>query len=214
MHIANRRTTLALTLLTCAIRVQAAPMSFKDSAMLMGDLSGNWQELQSNYAFTTRDAIGGSITRMRSDDGRPEERLIQAEYTRRLMRWNQPDSQSNLWLISGIGQWQDAHRTHPMLTPGIQADYETTRVYASALARLYRADGVQRDVVSSRFGVSFFEAAYEDTQPWVVLEVRRMHDVSARIEATPMLRLVNRRFFAELGMSQSAHLRANFMYTF
>lgn len=221
MRISPLAPALALGWLAVTASAMAAPMGFRDSTMLMGDLSGNWQELQSNFAFTARDALGASAVRLRPDSGSPTEQLLQLEYTRRLARWNQPDAQANVWLLGGVGRWRSegpaasgADRAQLLASPGAQVDYETTRLYASAAARLYRTGSIRRDVVSARLGASLYETAYEETQPWGVVEVRRMQGVSERIEVTPMLRLVNRRFFAEVGISQAAHLRANFMLTF
>jgi hypothetical protein len=101
-----------------------------------------------------------------------------------------------------------------MLTPGVQVDYETTRVYASAVARLYRAEGINHDFASARLGFSFFETDYDEIQPWFVVEARRMRGLSDKTEITPMLRLIHSRYFVEAGVNNSRQLRFNFMYTF
>jgi hypothetical protein len=101
-----------------------------------------------------------------------------------------------------------------MVSPGLQADFETTRVYASATARLYRADGINHDFASTRLGFSFYEVDYDETQPWLVMEARRMTGLSERMEVTPMLRLIHNRYFIELGVNNNARGRINFMYIF
>ena len=101
-----------------------------------------------------------------------------------------------------------------MASPGIQVDYETTRIYASATARLYRADGIHHDYASARLGFSFYEVDYDETQPWLIVEARRMNDLSDKTETTPMLRLIHKRYFVELGVNNSAQGRINFMYIF
>ena len=196
--------------------VSAAPMGFKDSWMLMGDLNANWQEGLLNYALTPRDAVGVSTVRMRSDDAHRARTLEEASYTRLLHRWNAPEAQTNLWFFGGLGavRGTDFEGTRTMVSPGVQLDHETTRIYASAQARLYRAPGLIHDVVAARAGFSFYEADYEQTQPWLVLEVRRMRGLSERTEVTPMLRLIHHRYFVELGVSNTSLLRANFMYIF
>lgn len=94
-----------------------------------------------------------------------------------------------------------------------RCDYETTRIYLAATARLYRARGLNHDYASVRAGFSFFEADYDEIQPWLVVEARRMRDLSDKTEITPMLRLVHKRFFFEAGVNNSRQARANFMYT-
>jgi hypothetical protein len=153
---------------------------------------------------------------MRSDDKRTVRELAEATYTRLLRRWNLPHAQANIWFVGGLGALRGDQTEHTMFayTPGLQADYETTRIHVSGTARLYRASGINNDFVSVRAGFSFFEAEYDETQPWFVLEARRMRNLSDDVELTPMLRLVNKRFFIEGGVSNNRELRFNFMYIF
>ena len=199
-----------------ALPAASAPMGFKGSWMTMGDLSPNWRESFANYAFTPRDAAGPSLLYMRSDDKTKTRDLAEIAYTRLLKRWNVPDAQANVWFIGGIGSvgGSDFAGRKTMLTPGVQVDYETTRVYASALARLYRAEGINHDFASARLGFSFYEVDYDEVQPWFVVEARRMRGLSDKTEITPMLRLVHNSYFVEAGVNNSRQFRANFMLTF
>ncbi len=204
----------AATLL--ALPALAAPMGFKDSWMTMGDLSPNWREVFANYAFTPRDAVGPSLLYMRSDDKAKRRELVEVSYTHLLKRWNLPHAQANIWFIGGLGavRGNDFAGTRTMVTPGIQVDYETTRVYAMAYGRLYRAQGVNHDYAAARLGFSFYEVDYDEVQPWFVIEARRMRGLSDKLEVTPMLRLIHNRYFVEAGVNNSKQLRLNFMYTF
>jgi hypothetical protein len=209
--------TLALTLAALgAFPAFAAPMGFKDSWMVMGDLSPNWRESFANYAFTPRDAVGPSLLSMRSDDKTKTRDLAEVAYTRLVKRWNLPEAQANIWFVGGLGSvgGNDFSGRRTMVSPGIQVDYETQRIYASATARLYRAEGINHDFAAARLGFSFYETDYDEVQPWFVVEARRMRGLSDKTEVTPMLRLVHNRYFVEAGVNNSKQLRANFMYTF
>jgi len=192
------------------------PMGFKDSWMLMGDVSPNWRDVFVNYAFTSRDAAGASVLFMRSDDESKTRQLTEATYTRLARRWNMPEAQANIWFIGGIGTiaGNDFSGSKVMASPGVQVDYETTRVYAAITTRLYRAEGLTHDFASARTGFSFYEVDYDQTQPWLILEVRRMQGLSDKTEVTPMLRLIHNRYFIELGVNNSSQARMNFMYIF
>jgi hypothetical protein len=194
----------------------SGPMGFKGSWMAMGDFSPNWQELFVNYAVTPRDALGASTVLMRSDDQAQRRQLVDLTYTRLAKRWNMPDAQANVWLMGGVGSvtGNDFANSKTMLSPGVSVDYETTRLYASASARLYRAQNINHDFVSARLGFSFYEVDYDQTQPWLIVEARRMNGLSDRMELTPMLRLIHNRYFVELGVSNSSQGRVNFMYIF
>jgi hypothetical protein len=210
-----RRLTLALGILI-STEAHAGPMGFKDSWMAMGDFGPNWREAWVNYALTPRDALGGGMIYMRSDDKRRSRTLYEATYTRLLQRWNTKESQANVWLLGGIGavEGNDFSGSKLMLAPGVQADYETTRVYVAATARLYRASNIKHDYTSVRAGFSFYEVDYEETQPWLIIEARRMRGLSDKLEITPMLRLINKGYFIEAGVNNSRQWRFNFMYIF
>jgi len=205
----------------------AGPMGFKDAVMAMGDFNNNWRESFINYAITPRDALGVSATYMRADDTDKTRTLEELTYTRRLARWNMPHAQANLWFMGGIGALQGEDKNvnrngivtdhsfdKVMVTPGVQFDYETTRVYFAATHRLYRATDINHDYTAMRAGFSFYEAEYDQTQPWFILESRNMNGLSDKTEITPMLRFINKNFFIEAGVNNYREPRFNFMYIF
>ena len=209
---------LSIALSIAAPYATAGPMGFKDSFMTMGDFSNNWREAFVNYAVTPRDAFGVSATYMRSDDKSKTRTLEELTYTRLLTRWNMPHAQANLWLVGGIGAVQGKDNGENfdkiMFTPGVQFDYETTRLYFAANYRFYRANAINHDYSSLRAGFSFYEPDYDKTQPWFVLEARNMNGLSEKTEITPMLRLINKSFFVEAGVNNFREPRFNFMYIF
>jgi hypothetical protein len=153
---------------------------------------------------------------MRSDDATKTRTLVEANYTRLLQRWNLPQAQANVWLFAGAGsiRGNDFSGSRLAVTPGLQVDYETTRVYLAATGRLYRAGHLNHDYGSVRAGFSLYEVDYDEVQPWLVLEARRMRGLSDKTEITPMLRLIHNRYFVELGVNNSKQARANIMYIF
>lgn len=213
---------LSILLLFNSQYASAGPMGFKDSYMIMGDFNNNWREAFINYAVTPRDAFGISATFMRSDDKTRTRTLEEITYTKLFHRWNMPHAQANLWLLGGIGALQGENErigkndnfNNIMITPGVQFDYETTRIYFQATHRLYRASGINHDYNSVRAGFSFYETDYDKTQPWLIVEARNMNGLSDKVEVTPMLRLINKSFFLEAGVNNFAQPRFNFMYLF
>lgn len=214
MQTPTARQWTCAVLASAVLPVLAAPMGFQGSAMVMGDTGPNWRELYVNYALTPRDAIGVSATWMRSDDRTLTREVDELTYTRLLKRWNSRHAQANLWFFGGVGVLRRDGSQRAAITPGVQVDYETTRVYLAASGRLYRASGINHDYGALRAGFSFYEAAYEQTQPWLIVEARRMRGLSERTELTPMLRLINKNYFVEAGMNTMRQGRFNFMYIF
>ena len=211
-----RKNLLGSLMFLLAMPALGGPMGFKDSWMAMGDYGPNWQELFVNYAITPRDAVGATTLYMRSDDETQSRQLAEATYTRLVKRWNYPEAQANVWFLGGLGNLtgNDFAGSKAMASPGLQVDYETTRIYVSASARAFRAEGINHDFASARLGFSFYDVDYDETQPWLILEVRRMNGLSDAPEVTPMLRLIHKRYFVELGVNNSSQGRINFMYIF
>jgi hypothetical protein len=205
-----------VALLCTSALVHAGPMGFKGSTMAMGDLGPNWREGWANYALTPRDALGAGALWMRSDDTLRTRTFSEATYTRLVKRWNGEHSQANVWFVVGAGPvtGNDFAGSRAMLAPGLSVDFETTRVYLAGSARLYRAQGINHDFASLRAGFSLYEVDYDEVQPWLVLEARRMRGLSNTTEITPMLRLIHNRYFVDIGVSQAKQARLNFMYIF
>ncbi len=209
---------IALILLSSRL-VFAAPMGFEGSTMTMGDFNQNWREVGFNYALTSRDALGLTHLEFRSDDHKDKREVDILNYTRLLSRWNLTDAQSNLWLFMGLGEIRGSIDNQNIdskviASPGFQFDYETRRIYFATTHKLYRASNLNHDTTSIRAGFSFYEADYDQTQPWFILETKYTNQISDKIEVIPMLRLINKNIFVEGGVNNSGQPRLNLMYTF
>jgi len=219
MFIYNFRLWVIALILLSSHLVFAAPMGFEGSTMTMGDFNQNWREVGFNYAITSRDALGLTHLEFRSDDHKDKREVDTLNYTRLLSRWNLTDAQSNLWLFMGLGEIRGSIDNQNIdskviASPGFQFDYETRRVYFATTHKLYRASNLNHDTTSIRAGFSFYEADYNQTQPWFILETKYTNQISDKIEVIPMLRLINKNIFIEGGMNNSGQPRLNLMYTF
>lgn len=200
-----------------AAPVQALPMASQGYWMVMGDFEEGSRKLSANYALTGRDAIGAAVARFDSpahgaSGMRSSRDLAAFTYTRLLHRWNLPDAQANLWFIGQVGGLRAegvAGGTRTLLSPAVLADWETTRLYVGGGVEAQRAGDWRRTSVYARTGFSLYEVEYEQVQPWILLEGRRdseriprpaaaAHEV-AKTEWMPMVRLIHRRWFLELG---------------
>jgi hypothetical protein len=213
---------------------------------VMGDFGSGSQEIAANYALTRSDALGFTVGRSEHDAAasalvsltraaaraRPSHLtpglavrdidIAGLSYTRLLKRWNLPHAQANLWFIGTLGTLKETgHAKRTMARPVLMADYETTRLYAGATLKTLRAEGLRHDSGSLRGGFSFFEVEYDEIQPWFVLQVEReIEGRQLRLKTdtvTPMLRLIDRRWFVELGASRADGRttgRFNVMWTY
>lgn len=210
-------TKFALTLMIgSATPLSAAPLGYKNSWMVMSDLSKTFKELSINYSTTANDAFGISVSSMQTVDSVSKQENAELVYTRKLARWNLPNAQANIWFIGGLGTTtgNTFSGSKNMASPGFQVDYETTRFYSMASTRVYAVEGSTSYITTARLGASFYEVDYDEPQPWIVIEARRMSFVSKQYELTPMLRIIHNRYFVEAGANLDGQIRFNFMYNY
>jgi hypothetical protein len=195
----------------------AALMGFEDSYMLMTEIGEYNQEIMVNYAPSIRHAVGIEMMRM-SPRNKHATTITGINYTGLIQRWNLPAAQANIWFMGSVGEARGLHRGFSY-SPSVQFDYETTRLYFLAKMRMLRAPGMNNDMAALQGGFSFYETDFDETQPWFVLEAKTTRDFNPGFQLTPALRLINKNYFLELGVTNPFHKserapRLNLMVTY
>jgi len=211
----------ALLVIACAMlstRLQAAAlMGFEDSNMMMMEIGRYNQEWMLNYSPKMGYAFGVEIMRM-SAKGEQATTIVGLNYTGLIKRWNLPQAQANVWFNGSLGKANGQYNGFAY-TPSLQFDAETTRLYFLAKARLIRANDMNYDTAAVQAGFSFYEASFDETQPWFVLEAKTMRNTEPSLQITPAIRLINKHYFLELGVTnpfqgESFAPRVNAMFVF
>ena len=177
----------------------AALMGFEDSAMLMTEIGRYNQEWMLNYSPSVGHAIGFEQMRM-SGKGEQPTTISGINYTGLIKRWNLPAAQANVWFNGSVGEARGQFDGFAY-TPSLQVDMESTRLYLLAKARLIRAPGMNYDTAAVQAGFSFYETGFNDTQPWFVIEAKTMRNNTPSLQVTPALRLINKHYFLEFGIT-------------
>jgi hypothetical protein len=208
------RPWFALAATLSAGAAHALPMGSVDTWMVMGDFASRSSELAVNYALTPHDALGGLAGRWRSEPeaGGALREFGGVTYTRLVQRWNLPHAQANLWFVGALGSLRSEGASRTMVSPAVMADYETTRLYLSAGLKTLRASPVRQNTAYARAGFSFYEAEYDEIQPWLVAEVKRQSDIVRKTESAAWLRFIHKRYFIEVGADDEGRARFNFMF--
>ncbi len=194
----------------------AAPMSYKGSNTTMVDLSQHYSKIDTSYALTAKDALGLKLFQAKGEGYK----LTGEEfyYLRRLHRINAVESQTNLWLFLGAGimdvKKNNRSDDQAYVSPTIQADYETRRLYIMGSYQLMRVAHDNFDTSKFKAGFSFYKTSYEETQPWFILEFSHTNSVSEKLEIVPTLRLINKALYFEAGISTAGDPKLHLMYTF
>jgi hypothetical protein len=219
----RRRLATASLSALAATGALALPVGFKDSTMAMGSLGRDWRETALVYSFTAQDAIGIDMLSLQYPSMGNTQRLdaVSAQYNRRLVRWNLPQAQANIYLLTGLGAARGSvmSATQTMLNTGLQIDYETRRIYTAAQWRGYYTRTFKGRRSSVAAGFSFYPTEYDEWQPWAILEVEKMGgDFQQTTQVTPYLRLLHNTLFIEAGVpvrrGKSDGIKVNFRYTF
>ena len=213
----NKGILLLITLLIShKTLINAAPMSFKDSITSMSTISKSYSYFESSYAITSKDALGININENKGDTYK----LKAGEffYLRRLMRINKINSQTNLWLFNSAGMINVKNNIkdndYLYLSPTLQFDYETKRVFSLISQQILRVGNKNYDTTKIEAGVSFYETTYNETQPWILIKTRKTKTVNSKIEYIPTLRFINKSLFGEVGVNLDGDPSFHLMYTF
>jgi hypothetical protein len=215
---------MGLTLIWLQNAALALPVGFKDSWMTMGEVSKDFSDAALVYTFGQKTSVLGAAVRFKWQDSTGVQRrvnLAEAELAHRLARWNLPEAQANIYLQGGIGSAGSnffSGRQNVGLI-GMQADYETRRLYAALKWHGSFAKDFDYTRTGLSTGFSFYKTEYDEWQPWFIVEATRVGgSAKDATEFTPYLRLIHKTLFIEAGApfkrGKSEGLKVNFRYTF
>jgi hypothetical protein len=179
----------------------AKPVSFKDGWGIMVAAQEDWADYQLNYSVTNRYSVGASEYYRRSEESTTNFGMAQFNYL--LQRWNELDSQGNIYGSLGFGGSYDS--VHDQSVAGyaaIEADYETRRIYTLIAAEtLQAAHGVAFNRLRARVGIAPYLAPFEALQTWIIMQVEQMPEMEDETTLTPLLRFFYNNLALEAGIS-------------
>lgn len=205
---------VALTLLFTSLltaKAYARPVSYPDGWMFMQMNDGQQNSGMLSYSPTAKDAFG-----VRTDYLRDEKNWLHTfTYNRLLQRWNTSDSQANIYLLSGLGASENSGDISPAATIGLEADWETRRLYTSYENRYIAADNINESYNQKvRFGVAPYIADYDDVHTWLMLEVSHTPTAEDNVVVTPFVRLFTTEVLGEFGISNKKDVLFNLTLQF
>ena len=208
-----RTTTLVtLALLTFATAAQARPVSYADGSMIMASSDADHSHVSYLYSPSARLAFGPRL----EIDHDNRDLFGGVEFNALLKRWNNFDSQGNLYWLSALGVNGIGDDTRMAGMGGVQADWEDRRYYTS-YANEYRFDAQDDESFkqSARVGIAPYVAESGALHTWVMLQVDHLpqgEDTNWRV--TPLVRLFQGDVLAEAGVSLDGDLLLNLDVTF
>jgi len=202
---------IAFLILGVASSVQARPVSYADGWMIMQTNNFMMNSLSASYSPTARYAFG-----VETDYFRDENTWLHAfTYNRLLKRWNLPDAQANIFLLSGFGVADDHRDLAPAAFGGLEADWENRRLYAAYENRVTGSSNIDQNFFQRvRVGFAPYEGDYEGLNTWLMLQVDNVPGSEDSIVVTPFVRLFTSEYLTEIGISDNKDIMFNLTLQF
>jgi hypothetical protein len=206
--------TLATILLICSF-AEAHPVSYKDAVGLMSYNTPEMNEILLTYSFNPHFAVAGTYLK----DSKSEFYIPRANFL--LNRWNNEDSQGNIYLSGGAGYEKYASKNYAVSLAELVADWESRKYYIY-FDHLYlnRSNDLNallpdRDYNHSklRVGTAPFLADYKDLNVWLILQGEK-HLNQSNIEMTQFLRFYIKNTLWEVGARFDGGWAFNYMIHF
>ena len=193
--------------------VEAKPLTYPGGWQTTAEASGDAFMLLNSYTITPTFGLG----LQNEYDREADYQMHSLSITHRLWRGNSPDSQGNLFLLSGAGYARADGGTaeSPAAYTGILADWEDRRIYTEYQNRYVHAGDVNREYTQkARIGVAPYIAESGALHTWLILQVDHKPKADDPIKVTPLVRLFQGSTMIEAGINEDAEPLFHFMYQF
>jgi len=207
-------TSLAMISLFSTL-THAHPVSYKGAVGLMSYNSPEMNEILLTYSLTPNFAVAGTYLRY----SKSEFYIPRANFL--LKRWNNEDSQGNIYLSGGAGYEKFASKNYGVSLAEFVADWESRKYYIYFdYLYLNRSNDqnsflTSRDFTHSKFrvGTAPFLADYNDLNVWLILQVEK-HLNESNIEMAQFLRFYVKNTLWEVGARFDGGWAFNYMVHF
>jgi len=204
-----RLCTLALCL-TLAAQARAHPVPFKDALSVMTWNQPFFNETMLAYSFHRKAAIAAQYMRMDMADG--EMKVVTPQLNFLAKRWNELDSQANVYFIGGGGTYEFDRVTRTTALGGVEADWESRKYYVSSkLTGLWPNGDDNTYVQTYRAGIAAYPSEFDEISAWLILDVQHINRRERELTVTPVMRLFYRNVLTEIGASFTGDFMLNFM---
>lgn len=211
-----KRREFFLALVACLSTAESAlahPVSYKGATALM-----TWnQPFLSDYwvAYSFRSDMAFAARSMRMD--MPEGRLwvFLPQYDVLLKRWNNKDSQANIYGYAGFGAIRTNGQGGTAWLTGVEADAESRSLFVLAKAEVMDPTiGPNFNHYEFRVGAAPYEAEFNEIASWLMILVQYHPSLVKRTVVTPLIRFFYRSVLFEVGVSTDGDSVTNFMFHF
>ena len=195
---------------------EAHPVAFAGSYSLMGWNSKEMSDWMFTHSFTSNYSLSARKLRLETRDGERLFYLPQLNFL--LKRWNELDSQANVYLSLGHGGEKVNRSFKDTSLLGLETDWESRKYYISfkeEVAISHRNNDLNIYQTKLRAGFAPYLAEFNELNSWFILQLEHSNKASENgIKVTPLIRTFYSNVLMEFGASQKGEAQFNFMVHF
>lgn len=202
---------LCLGLLMLPLVVEARPITYPGgwSVMTMNDVDVN--NIETYYTPSPYYSFGWRHDYWRG----PKANMDALQMNVLLKRWNNPESQGNLYLKTGTGLAYESGNTNPVAYGGMDADWEDRRWYVSYGNEFLTAGNIYGKAThTARVGVAPYIGDYGDVHTWLMLQADYDAGKDDDFALTPLVRMFKGTTLMETGINLDGGAFFHLMQTF
>ena len=206
---------LYLSAITYSSKSEAHPVAFAGSYSIMTWNSKEMSDWMFTHSFTSRYSLSARSLRLKTQDGEREFYLPQLNFL--LKRWNELDSQANIYLSLGHGGEKVNKSLKDTSVLGLDVDWESRKYYVSFKEEVvlsHRNNDLNIYQTKFRAGFAPYLAEFNELNSWFILQLDHSNKVEESIKITPLIRLFYQNILLEFGASQKGDSQFNFMVHF
>jgi len=211
-----------LVLAVASVAAGAKPIAYQNGSTVMFEYGGEtMQEAQVFHAPRYWWSGGAGWLRLEADDGAFAREITYARLNLLVKRWNLPGAQANVFAWGGAGTARGSDFGGSTFAPnaGLQADYETRRVYGSLKSDYQYSRHYAHRIDTLQLGLAPYEHEYGTPALWFLVQGRTytggLYDDP---EAALLLRLFQAwswgSAWGEAGVTQDGAVQSMFMFNF
>ncbi len=192
----------------------AHPTSYEGGFALMSEAHHTGEEV--SLIYSPKFWLGTGVVWLSEDD---QYEMISSQVGWLAKRWNLPSAQGNIYLIGGLGYGKllDLNNSDGLTYRlGLQADYETRRVYTFLRFvenRFFEKDNLVNNDLSAAVGFAPYLANFSELNSWVIFKTNGKQNLE-NWNYTIILRFFYKNFLWEIGKSFDGNSHLNFMVRF
>ena len=211
------RAAFALAAASACGIAESKPIAYAHGTTVMAEYgAGTMTELQVFYAPRYFLSAGAGYLTLESELDASKVDIAYARLNYLVKRWNLDDAQANVFAWGGAGNARiDDSRNELAWNAGMQFDFETRRIYASAKSDYHDGQSFSHRIDTVQLGVAPYRHDYEGLATWFVVQGRNYTGgIRENVEWALLLRLFKGSAWIEAGPTTDGKLQAMFMVNF